>query len=85
MIFAREKEASIYTYDKNDRLKSHIPRKGVSHPYSYMWEVFDVKADATRWYERLDLSDRMLNLLAPVAEAAAAADTAAASSSGVPE
>jgi hypothetical protein len=78
-----EKEAPIYTYDKNDRLKSHIPRTGVSHRYSYMWEVFDVKADATRWYERLDLSDRMLNLLAPVAEVAA--DTAAASSSAVPE
>jgi hypothetical protein len=27
-----------------------------------MWEVFDVKADAS---ERLDLSDRMLNLLTP--------------------
>jgi hypothetical protein len=62
-----EKEAPIYTYDKNDRLKSHILRTGVSHRYSYMGEVFDVKADTTRRYERLDLSDRMLNLLAPVA------------------
>ena len=31
-----EKEAPTYTYDKNDRLKSHIPRKGLSRRYSYM-------------------------------------------------
>jgi len=48
---ADEKEAPIYTYDKNDPLKSHIPRTGLSHRFSYMWEVMDVRADAARWYE----------------------------------
>jgi hypothetical protein len=69
-----EKEAPVYTYDKNDPLKSHIPRTGLSHRHSYMWEVMDVKAGATRWYERLDLSDRMLSLLAPADAATSISD-----------
>ena len=60
-----EKEAPIYTYDKADRLRSHIPRTGLSARWSYMWEVFDVKADASRWFERLELSNRMIDLLSP--------------------
>jgi hypothetical protein len=60
-----EKEAPIYTYEKADPLRAHIPRRGLSARCSYMWEVFDIKADASRWFERLELSDRMLDLLAP--------------------
>jgi hypothetical protein len=60
-----EKEPPVYVYDKADRLRSHIPRSGVSARQSTMWEVFDVKADALKWFERLELSDRMLNLLSP--------------------
>jgi hypothetical protein len=60
-----EKEAPIFEYDKKDRLRAHIPRRGVSPRHSGMWEVFDVDADQTRWYERLELSDRMLSLLDP--------------------
>jgi hypothetical protein len=60
-----EKEAPIYVYDKTDRLKAHIPRTGLSERRSFMWKVFDVKAEATRWYERLELSDRMLAFLSP--------------------
>jgi len=60
-----EKEAPIYIYDKDDRLRAHIPRTGLSARRSYMWEVFDVKSDASGWFERLELSDRMLDLLAP--------------------
>ena len=61
-----EKTPPIFQYDKNDRLRAHIPRRGSSSTKrSAMWEVFDVKADESRWYERLDLSDRMLNLFDP--------------------
>ena len=60
-----EKEPPVYVYDKTDRLRSHIPRRGVSSRRSMMWEVFDVKLDASEWFERLELSDRMLALLAP--------------------
>jgi hypothetical protein len=60
-----EKEPPVYVYDKTDRLRSHIPRRGLSARQSAMWEVFDVKIDAQKWFERLELSDRMLNLLSP--------------------
>lgn len=60
-----EKEPPVYVYDKTDRLRSHIPRTGVSARQSAMWEVFDVKVNAHKWFERLELSDRMLNLLSP--------------------
>jgi hypothetical protein len=60
-----EKEPPIYVYDKADRVKAHIARTGLSARRSVMWEVSDVKADAARWYERLELSDRMLTLLSP--------------------
>ncbi len=60
-----EKEPPIYQYDKNDRLRAHIPRRGLSSRHSAMWEVFDVNADEARWYERMELSDRLLDLLAP--------------------
>jgi hypothetical protein len=60
-----EKEAPIYVYDKVDRLRAHIPQKGLSVRWSYMWEVFDVKADASRWFERLELSNRMIDMFSP--------------------
>ena len=60
-----EKEPPTYVYDKADRLRAHIPRTGLSARWSYMWEVFDVKADASRWFERLELSNRMIDLLSP--------------------
>jgi hypothetical protein len=60
-----EKEPPIYVYDKSDPLRAHISRRGISARFSYMWEVFDVKADASRWYERLELSDRMIDLFSP--------------------
>ena len=58
-----EKEPPVYVYDKADRLRSHIPRRGASARQSAMWEVFDVRVNAHNWFERLELSDRMLNLL----------------------
>jgi hypothetical protein len=58
-----EKEPPIYVYDKKDRLRAHIARKGLSARCSLMWEVFDAKVDEGRWFERLELSDRMLDLL----------------------
>jgi hypothetical protein len=60
-----EKEAPIYVYDKEDRLRAHISQRGLSARWSFMWEMFDVKADASRWFERLELSDRMIELLSP--------------------
>jgi hypothetical protein len=60
-----QSEMPVYAYDKNDRLKAHIPRRGPSARCSLMWEVIDVKANVTRWLERLELSDRMLDLLSP--------------------
>jgi hypothetical protein len=60
-----QKEPPIYVYDKSDPLRAHISRRGISARFSYMWEVFDVKADASRWYERLELSDRMIDLFSP--------------------
>ena len=61
-----EKSPPIFQYDKKDRLRAHIPRRGVNpHRQSAMWEVFDVNAEESRWHERVDLSDRMLNLFDP--------------------
>lgn len=57
-----EKTPPIFQYDKNDPLRAHIPRRGASSRRSAMWEVFDVNADESRWYERSELSDRMLNI-----------------------
>jgi hypothetical protein len=62
---ADETEAPIFIYDKDDPLRAHIPRKGLSNRRSYMWEVFDIKAESSFWFERLELADRMLNLLSP--------------------
>jgi hypothetical protein len=42
-----------------------IPRTGMSARWSCVWEVFDVKADASKSFERLELSERMLGLLSP--------------------
>ena len=60
-----ETEPPIYTYDKNDRLRAHIARQGRSARGSLMWEVFDPTTKSTRWLERLELSERMLDLLSP--------------------
>jgi hypothetical protein len=65
---ADEKVPPIYQYDKNDRLRAHSPPRGTSARKSAMWEVFDIDADATRWYECRELSDRMLDLLDPPQE-----------------
>lgn len=60
-----EIEPPIYTYDKNDRLRAHIARKGMSALGSPMWEVFDPASKASHWLERRELSNRMLDLLSP--------------------
>jgi hypothetical protein len=52
-----EKEPPIYVYDKSDPLRAHISRRGISARFSYMWEVFDVKAEASRWYDGAFRSD----------------------------
>jgi hypothetical protein len=64
-----ETEAPIYEYDKKDPLRAHIPPMGLSARWSAMWQVIDVKADSSPWYERLELSDRMLNVLDPADQA----------------
>jgi hypothetical protein len=60
-----ETEPPIYTYDKNDRLRAHIARKGMSALGSPMWEVFDHTSKSSHWLERRELSNRMLDLLSP--------------------
>lgn len=59
-----EKEAPVY-YDKTDPLRAHIARQGLSARRSLVWEVFDARAGEGRWFERLELADRMLDLLSP--------------------
>lgn len=61
---ADEKEPPVYRYNKNDPLKSHIPRSGMSENRSIMWEVIDTKISNMRWLERLELSERFLNIFA---------------------
>ena len=60
-----EKEAPIYVYDKADPLRAHIAQKGLSARRSLVWEAFVTKTGESRWFERLELADRMLKLLSP--------------------
>jgi hypothetical protein len=55
----------VYAYDKNDRLRAHIPRSGLSAARSKMWEVFDPSTLSARWVDRLELANRMLDLMSP--------------------
>jgi hypothetical protein len=71
----REDEVSdppIYTYDKSDPLRAHIPQSGISSSGSIMWEVMDVQNNQMLWLERLDLSNRMVAMLGrgPIQETA---------------
>jgi len=61
---AQPGEASerFYQYDRDDPLRAHIPRRGVSDRRSPMWEVIDVKAKTMRWFERRALADAMLDI-----------------------
>lgn len=52
----------FYQYDKDDPLRAHIPRMGVSDRRSPMWEVIDVKSKTMRWLERRALADMMLGI-----------------------
>jgi len=49
-------------YDKNDRMRAHIPRMGSSARRSFMWEVIEVNTGSARWIERRSLSDAMLEI-----------------------
>jgi hypothetical protein len=55
----------FYQYDKDDPLRAHIPRRGVSDRRSPMWEVIDVKSKTMRWLERRALADTMLDIFSP--------------------
>jgi hypothetical protein len=57
-----EIEPPFYLYDRQDKQRAHIGRRGLSARWSSMWEVIDVKANTSRWLERLDLSDRFLSV-----------------------
>jgi hypothetical protein len=52
-----------FQYDKNDRLRAHIGRAGLSNKFSIMWEVIDTKRNTDRWLERRLLADRLLKAL----------------------
>ena len=52
----------IYTYDKSDPLRAHIARSGMSERGSIMWEVIDVTNDQALWLERLELSNRIIDI-----------------------
>jgi hypothetical protein len=52
-------------YDKDDPLRAHIPRTGMSNRRSPMWEVIDVKSRTMRWIERRTLADAMLDIFSP--------------------
>lgn len=57
--------SDTYTYSKDDYLRSHIMRTGVSERGSQMWEVTDVVQNASYWLERRALSDRMMSIWKP--------------------
>jgi hypothetical protein len=50
-------------YDKNDQLRAHIGRTGLSEKYSVMWEIIDIRGNTDRWLERRSLADRLLKAL----------------------
>jgi hypothetical protein len=53
-----------FRYDKNNPLRGHIGRTGMSDRWSPMWEVIDVKNNITmRWLERRSLAERLLKAL----------------------
>jgi hypothetical protein len=52
----------IVQYDKDDPLRAHIGRKGVSSRRSPMWEVIELKTKTMRWVERRTLADKMLEI-----------------------
>ncbi|MGC1369038.1 MAG: hypothetical protein WA831_04250 [Methylovirgula sp.] len=50
-----------YMYDPNNPHRSHIMPMGLSSRGSAMWQVTDIKKSESRWIERRDLSDRVLD------------------------
>lgn len=52
----------VVQYDKDDPLRAHIGRKGVSSRWSPMWEVIELKTMTMRWVERRSLADKMLEI-----------------------
>jgi hypothetical protein len=52
----------VVQYDKDDPLRAHIGRKGVSDRRSPMWEVIELKIKTMRWVERRALADTMLDI-----------------------
>jgi hypothetical protein len=57
-----EIEPPVYLYDGKDKQRAHIGRSGLSDRRSLMWEVIEVKSKASRWLERLELSDQFLSV-----------------------
>lgn len=52
-----------YTYDPKDPNRAHIMPNGLSSRGSMMWLAADPVRGTTKWLERKELSDRILNLL----------------------
>lgn len=58
-----DEEVPVHVYDRKDRMRSHIPRNGRSERQSISWEVIDSRSMTSRWYERLDVAERLLDAL----------------------
>jgi hypothetical protein len=52
----------LYVYDKKDPKRSHIMGSGLSPRGSMMWQAIDLKANASQWIERRELSERFLSV-----------------------
>lgn len=57
--------SDIYVYERKSKARAHIMPMGMSERGAIMWNVIDLKARTQFWIERRELSDRVLNLLAP--------------------
>jgi hypothetical protein len=63
-----EGRQSEYVYDPKDSRRAHIGRTGLSASRSVMWEVTDHKSQSSRWLDRRDVANRMLEMFMGLAQ-----------------
>jgi hypothetical protein len=57
-----ENASDLYTCKSEDNLRAHIMPSGISGRGSVMWDAIDVRKNNSRWIERRQISDRILEL-----------------------
>lgn len=64
-ISSAQHSTDSYNYDPKDPKRAHIMPIGISERGSFCWQITDLKQKSSRWLERQELSDRVLDLFDP--------------------